>query len=102
VTERHKNRHPKVTFITEEPGGSESGGESVFISDQEAKDALVQLRGAVDEEIVPLRGCLLPVRIQLIEPNGSISEKRACRGQPGWPQAADGWIRHWVALIQSA
>jgi hypothetical protein len=58
------------------------------LSMSEVREDLSRLRGAVTEPMEAQLGCLSPVRVRLIQADGVLLERQACRGQKGWPRIA--------------
>jgi len=55
---------------------------------EEVREDLSRLKGALEEPKEFEAGCLFPLRVRLIQADGILFEKQACRGQKGWPRIA--------------
>jgi hypothetical protein len=54
----------------------------------EVREDLSRLRAVVTDPMDAQAGCLSPVRVRLIQADGVLLERQACRGQKGWPRIA--------------
>lgn len=54
------------------------------LSGEEARDRLAHLAASLSGGEESFRGCLYPIRLRFVRADGSLSEKKGCRGQSSW------------------
>lgn len=66
------------------------------LSSEVARDGLIRLAAAMQEDDASFKGCLYPVRARLIRDDGAILEKNGCRSDHGWTKTASALVSDWV------
>ena len=67
------------------------------ITGDAARDQLSHLATALQGADESFRGCLSPVRVRMIRADGSLLEKKGCRGQNGWSKAASESVNYFIS-----
>jgi hypothetical protein len=82
--------------------GAESGGTRALanapkgMTGETARELLAKLASSLQGAEGVFRGCLAPVRVRLVQADGTLLEKSGCRGQSGWTRVASDAVNAFI------